>query len=155
MPIAGVVPTTPLGPSSGSAQTTQNLPVGAIMIDEIDCSIDIVAAAGAISNGQTYIGVGLYIANWDDASASWNLQLPDVNVDACRDNWIWIEGRCMWFPVQTSLTVNFRSTFTFKKQVRIRASQGQALVLVISNNAGSTATLAGALWYRHRIRRIM
>jgi len=138
-PFAGLTPT------SYVPLTATSYPVGRCLISEVDVTISMLTPS---TNGvvQSY-GIGIYKSMWDfglPGPGGFVLQQPCAAVDACRDNWKWLEMGSMQLPAATVMTAPVNIRHRFRKKVNVMLGQGEALQLVVMNSSFSSA---GVLMY--------
>jgi len=133
--------------ASGSGVLT----VGKAVVSELDVSIQ---WNTIVTGGAFYFGVGIYKSIWNSLTLSWSAQDPSQPVDACRDNWLWIENRSMVLPATGAATALVMPAFSFKRRVNQTVRQGESLRLAISTSQGQAGVNFASAWARAKVSRL-
>jgi len=113
--------------------------VGQVTVSQVRGHIDFTPQIppGAISVGNSTVGVGLFVSEYDSGSALFQGQVPTLPADANRDNWLYLDARTLWMGADLSSSQN-APCYQFHINLRrsIQIYEGQALYLVVSQAAG-------------------
>jgi len=128
------------------------VPVGRLVVHELDINVDIINAGSA--GGICAYGIGVYRATYDNASTQFSQQSPLAPVDATRDNWQWLEASALVAPAVLSIV---QHGIHYHKRLVVNASlgQGEALVFVLQNDNFSQATLNYQYFIRYLVSRVI
>jgi len=131
-----------------AVQLGTQLPVGRAYVDEVDLKLCIM---NSTLNGVYGIGIGLYIADYDNTPGAFSSRDAYNARDCCRDDWIWYEHKAMYVPAAPTTILS--SIFAFRQKVRCQIAQGKALTVVLTAgiNSGSVSFVP---FFRYRVKRL-
>jgi len=129
-------------------------PAGVPPIDAM--SVDVVGTVENYPNaavaGDYYVGIGIYVSDWDASAGNWSGQNPGNPSEAGRENWLYLHMRCFRMNVINQQIIGITPNFP-KVNVRgIRVEYAQNLYIVVNNGGGSADSVATFLNLRYRRR---
>lgn len=122
-----------------TASTLGTVPVGAAIVNEVHCQGQFLPTGG-VAPILSRVGIGLSLNDWTDTGAgAWATQIPTLEADAERDNWLVLKTQASLIPSAALASSIIRQdvSFTWKGSVRIDEGKRLCLSFNASDLAGS------------------